>query len=292
MAIPIPTWRERLKACFQWRHRLLHVLGIPGAVGAVTAIGLASVLTPDAGLSLGALTAAVGSVLAGYYITAGFDKKLVARLQQEKAAAQSAKEDMAVFQLLRDSHPEVKPVLERILQHYQSIEQVFNDDVHDSVEAVLQGARPDLVSLRERAVRMVNLHQRLNQIIQNADGERLEKELARIDRELRSTEAGTVKDALLEARTSTARALEQWQAAIDKRRQVSSVLTVIEKNLQEFKLAMELRKADAAMGGDATAADVSELQLRLRAAGDACDEIVGRTPAPRVTARRSREKSK
>jgi hypothetical protein len=51
---------------------------------------------------------------------------------------------------------------------------------------------------------------------------------------------------------------------------------LIENNFQEFKLAMELRKADAALGGDISGADVSELQSRLMAAGDTCDEIVGR----------------
>jgi hypothetical protein len=57
------------------------------------------------------------------------------------------------------------------------------------------------------------------------------------------------------------------------------VLTLIENSLQEFKLAMELRKADAALGSRATGRDVSELQSRLIAAGQACDELVGRAPS-------------
>jgi hypothetical protein len=77
------------------------------------------------------------------------------------------------------------------------------------------------------------------------------------------------------ARQSTERTYKQWLAAVDKQTQIRSVLTVIETNLQEFKLAMELRKADAAMGQQTSGPDVTELQQRLVAAGEACDELVG-----------------
>jgi len=42
---------------------------------------------------------------------------------------------------------------------------------------------------------------------------------------------------------------------------------------------MELRKADAALGAGSTAPDVTELQSRLAAAGEACDELIGRARA-------------
>jgi hypothetical protein len=38
---------------------------------------------------------------------------------------------------------------------------------------------------------------------------------------------------------------------------------------------MELRKADAAMGAETAGPEISELQARLVAAGEACDELVG-----------------
>ena len=97
-----------------------------------------------------------------------------------------------------------------------------------------------------------------------------------MERELARTPEGPVRDALLAAHESTERTLKQWTAALEKQHQIRSVLTVIESNLQEFKLAMELRKADAAMGAN-QGHNVNELQQRLIAAGRACDELVGRT---------------
>jgi hypothetical protein len=96
-----------------------------------------------------------------------------------------------------------------------------------------------------------------------------------MDQNLSRLGEGSVRDALLAARESSVRMLEQWQDAFAKRQQVTSVLTLIENNLQEFKLAMELRKADATLGTTATGPDVSDLQMRLAAAGQACDELVG-----------------
>src|SRR5580698_6711695 len=86
-APPIPTWKERLAACFRWRYRLLHVFGVPGAVGAATSVAAASFLNPDTGLALGVLVAGVGTLIGGYYVTAGFDRRLVERLQGEKVEA-------------------------------------------------------------------------------------------------------------------------------------------------------------------------------------------------------------
>jgi hypothetical protein len=100
-----------------------------------------------------------------------------------------------------------------------------------------------------------------------------------MDHQLSRAPEGSGRDALLSARESTARTLAQWQTAVEKQGQVRSVLTMIDSNLQEFKLAMELRKADAAMGAHTAGADVSELQSRLTAAGEACDELMGRQPA-------------
>jgi hypothetical protein len=63
---------------------------------------------------------------------------------------------------------------------------------------------------------------------------------------------------------------------------------LLENSLQEFKLGMELRKADATLGSAAAGRDVSELQSRLIAAGQACDELVGRAPATKGTRERRR----
>lgn len=281
----IPSWKERLKACFQWRHRLLHVFGLPMAIGAVTAVGAASALTPDVGLSLGILTAGVGSVLYGYYVTAGFDGKLVRALQDESQSKLLEQEHEELNQALALADPMVRPVLHRILFQHHVIESAFADGIDDSVEAVLQGSRQDLRELRDRALQLSKLHQRLGTIIQGSDGRWLAAEVERMDRELKRTPEGAVRDALLQARDSTLRTFDQWQAAFDKQRQVASVLTVIEKNLEEFKLAMELRKADAAIS-TSSAPDVSELQARLMAAGQACDELV----SGRRTERRRRDR--
>src|SRR5215510_13688329 len=83
MAARISNWRERLRACFRWQQRLLHVIGVPSALGAVTAAATASALNPDVGLALGALTAGTGVLVAGYYVVAGFDRGLEALLAQE-----------------------------------------------------------------------------------------------------------------------------------------------------------------------------------------------------------------
>src|SRR5262249_9631423 len=135
----------------------------------------------------------------------------------------------------------------------------------------------DLTALRDRAISMVKLHHRLGDIIRQSDGRWLDQEVRRMASDLQRTPEGGVRDALVAAKESTERTLAQWRAALDQQAQSLSVLTMIESNLQEFKLAMELRKADAAMGSQAAAPEVSELQARLVAAGEACDQLVGRT---------------
>jgi hypothetical protein len=288
MAAPrIPTWQERLKACFRYRHRLLQVFGVPGALGAAAAVAGASALNPDTGLALGALTAAVGTLVAGYYVVAGFDHGVVDLLQAEESdqARQQAENDLGL--VLASTDPELRAQLERILSLHSNLDGVFSDGIDDAVEAILQNSRQDLNSLRNRAVAMVKLFQRLTLIVQQSNGQWLEHEVRRMDAELVHTPEGALRDTRVAARESTARALGQWQAACQKQAQVRSILTLIENNLQEFKLAMELRKADAAMGAEASAPQVSELQARLAAAGEACDELIGRTSSVAPRPRRS-----
>jgi len=222
-------------------------------------------------------------------VTAGFDKKLVKQLQDEEVGkgveAAAGELQRAVY----EAEPELRPILERILGYHGSIEAEFADGIDDPVEAILQNSRQDLTALRDRAVSMVKLHRRLREIIQQSDGRWLEQEVRRMEADLSRTPEGPVRDALAAAKESTERTLTQWRAAVDKQMQIRSVLTMIESNLQEFKLAMELRKADAAMGSQSSAGpEVSELQARLAAAGEACDELVGRastTPRPRARLR-------
>jgi hypothetical protein len=283
----ISTWQERLKACFNWRHRLLHVLGVPSAFGAVTAVASTAVLNPEAGLALGALAAGTGVLVAGYYVVAGFDRRLVALLQAEERGRSIELEQTELSQVLLAAEPPLRAQLERCLALYAAIDAVFSDGIDDSVEAILSNSRPDLKALQQRAVNMVKLHQRLSSIIRHSNAEVLEADIRRMDRDLGQTPEGAVRDALLAARDSSGRALLQWRNAREKRAQVESVLTLIENSLQEFKLAMELRKADAALGAVAAGQDMSELQGRLTAAGEACDELVGRSSgAGRRVARR------
>lgn len=259
------------------------------ALGAVTAVATASALDPSVGLSMGMLTAAAGSLLYGYFVTAGFDKKLARQLQEEATEQKRALEFRELQEVVQWADPDVRQQLERILYTYDNIEAVFLDEQTDSVEGILQSSRDDLRQLRDRAVTMVKLYQRLRQIVQGSDGRWLDGEVRRLAAESAGTPPGPVREALEEARCSTERTLSQWRAAIDKQRQIRSVLTVIETNLQEFKLAMELRKADAAMGGQAAMPDVTELQSRLAAAGEACDELIGRDPGRgRARTRRAR----
>jgi hypothetical protein len=266
----------------------MQVFGVPAALGAATAVGTASLLNADVGLSVGLLTAAVGSLLYGYYVTAGFDRRLVTQLSGEAVSRQEQQEQSSIYQAVQSADPVVRGPLERIFYQYQSIDAAFSDGIDDSVEAVLVGSRDDLRQLSSRALQLGKLYQRLGSIIEGSNGQWLEAELGRITNELRRAAPGSVRDALEEARRSTERTLEQWRAAVDKQRQILSVLTVIEKNLQEFKLAMELRKADEALGASTSTPDVSELQARLTAAGQACDEIVGSGAAGHRTARRAR----
>jgi hypothetical protein len=135
---------------------------------------------------------------------------------------------------------------------------------------------------------MLKLYQKLGIIIQQSDGRWLASEVGRMERELKHAEDPSVREAMEAAKRSTERTLQQWEAAVHKQKQVRSVLTVIESNLHEFKLAMELRKADVAMNENTEAPDVSELQARLAATGQACDELVGRSSASRSRASRSR----
>jgi hypothetical protein len=275
----IPTWQERLRACFRFRHRLLQVFGVPGAIGAATAVAGASLLNPDTGLAIGVLTAGVGTLLAGYRVVAGFDRRLVAQLQEDEKARADEVTRAELGQVLNEADPELRTQLQRILHTHREIEAVFADGDHDPVEAILANSRQDLTALRDRAIAMVKLFRRLTGILQQADGRWLEQEAWRMDTELSHMPEGAVRDALLAARESTVRALEQWRAALEKQAQVRSILTLIENNLSEFKLGMELRKADAAMGTQASAPQVSELQERLAAAGEACDELIGRPSA-------------
>src|SRR5688500_3898355 len=122
MAAPaIPTWKERLAACFRFRHRLLHVFGVPGALGAVASVGTASMLNADVGLALGALVAGLGTVLAGYYVTAGFDRGLVKQLQAEKVQAGVMADAQGIQQAVWNSAPEIRWLLERIVATHQAI---------------------------------------------------------------------------------------------------------------------------------------------------------------------------
>lgn len=280
MAPPIPTWKERLKACFSWRHRLMQVFGAPAAVGAAAAVASSVALNPNVGVALGALTATVGSMLAGYYVTAGFDTKLVKQLQDEQVDAERQVEAGELNQVLAQAEPQLQQKLHRIIQYHASIETEFEGE-HDAVERILTSSRDDLEALRDRAVAMVTLHGRLRRIILQSDGRGLYNEIERMENQLKGTSDGSVRDALETALESTKRTHEQWKAAIDKQSHIEAVLTIIETNLQEFKLAMELRKADAAMSSQASGLDVSELQSRLTAAGQACDELVGRKRARR-----------
>ncbi|MBN2195895.1 MAG: hypothetical protein JW751_23965 [Polyangiaceae bacterium] len=285
-ATPIPPWPERLKACFRFRHRLVQVFGAPAAVGAIAAVGTAAALEPTVGLSMGVLTYVAGAALYAWFVTAGYDRRLVEQLMQESREA-AGRRDLADLQVaVVEADPATRAQLERILSTYANIEWVFTDSITDTVEDILQGSRGDLRELRDRAIAMTKLYARLRILIEGSDGRWLESELGRLTREAERTEPGPLRDALLQAKDSTERTLGQWRAAIDKQRQIASVLTVIETNLQEFKLAMELRKADAALGAGSVNPDVTELQSRLVAAGDACDELIGRTkPRARTRAR-------
>lgn len=254
------------------------MFGAPAAVGALTAVGTASLLNPDTGLSLGALVAALGSLIAGYYVTAGFDRKLVEQLQAEKLEEGVVADARQLAELVWNADPEVRPTFERILAVHASIEAVFVDGLDDDVERILDASRGDLRALRDRAAKMVVLFQRLGEVVQQSDGRRLYEEMERLKEEVRRMPEGSARRARDEARLSAERTYGQWHAAYERRGQITSVLTVIEKNLEEFKLAMALRKADHAEGSE-TATNVSELQARLTAAGQACDELVGRMPS-------------
>ena len=286
-APPIPTWKERLAACFRWRHRLLHVFGVPSAIGAIASVGTASMLNADTGLALGALVAGLGTVLAGYYVTAGFDRGLVKRLQEEKVQQGAVSDAKSLQQAVWNAAPEIRPVLERIVITHQAIEAVFTDGIDDSVERILDSSRDDLRALRDRAVKMGDLYRRLGEVIHQSDGRRLFDEMNRLKAQLGRIPEGPARKAQQEAFESAERTYGQWHAAIEKQNQVKNVLTVIEKNLEEFKLAMALRKA-AAIDGESGATNVSELQARLSAAGEACDQLVGRPSGEFQRARRVR----
>jgi hypothetical protein len=253
----------------------MHAFGAPSAIAATIAMISAHFLNADAGLALGAFSYFMGVLLALYVIVGGFDKTLVKQLQQDELARLQARQSGEVQQAIYQAQPELRDVLQRIVSLHASVESAFADGIDDQVEAILVASRDDLRELRDRAISMSKLHHRLHQIVVQSDGQRLYNELQRMTHELSNTPPGAVRDALQSARESTERTYRQWLGAVDKQTQIRSVLTVIETNLQEFKLAMELRKADAAMGQQNAGPDVSELQQRLVAAGDACDELVG-----------------
>jgi hypothetical protein len=264
------------------------VFGAPAALGALTAVASASALDSNTGLALGALVAGIGTLLAGYYVTAGFDRGLVAAIQAEKLEQSAAADAQRLVQALWTAHPDINPILERVLVTHAAIDAVFHDGIDDSVERILEASRGDLRSLRDRAVKMVELYRRLTEVIQQSDGLRLFKEMNRLKAEVERLPRGPGRKAEEEALASAERTYNQWHGAVEKQKQVKSVLTVIEKNLEEFKIAMALRKAAALDGesGDGTS-NVSELQARLAAAGEACDELVGRPSEP-GRARRAR----
>ncbi len=271
----IPTWKDRLKACFQWRHRALHVFGIPAALGMMTTAVAADMLNASTGMGLGALVGGVGSLLAGYYVVSGFDTGAVKSLQEEREAEAQEDRQSMIANTVATAPPDLRPIIQRINWNYQAIEQNFADGIDDQVESVLQGSRDDLKALRDRAINLVGLYNKLGLIIQQVNIYALQAEIERTTAELNAGAQGAAKDALLAAQESTQKAIEKYQAAQAKQKQVRNVMTVIDTSLQEFKLAMELRKADATLSNTQDAPDVSELQLRLESAGQACDELVG-----------------
>lgn len=158
----------------------------------------------------------------------------------------------------------------------------------DTVEAVLEGSRTDLKALRDRALSMFKLYVRLRHIIQSSDPRYLQSEIERMDKGA----------AAYETRRNLRRARGRKREHRGYSRPVANRGGQAEANHRrvdhereqsaEFKLAMELKKADAAMGAEtAGAPNVTELQSRLQAATDACDELVGARGRRRRRARRS-----
>lgn len=275
MTPAIPSWKDRLRACFRMRQRAMHVFGIPAAIGSAVAVGVASVLTPEAGLSLGVLSAGVGSLLVGYYVVAGFDHGVVRMLQDEERTAAKIDQIEGMQLALRSAPDAMRPALESIISQHLAIEAEFEDDESCPVEAILANSRADITALRDRAVSLIDLYNRIERLLAQSDADRLRQELERLQLELDQTQDPTTIEALESARASTQRALEQRGAAEDKRTQIRSLMTMIDSNIKEFKLTMELRKTDAALGKGTTAPEVSELQARLVAAGQACDQLMG-----------------
>src|SRR5688572_5871695 len=162
-------------------------------------MGAASTLNADTGLALGALVAGLGTVLAGYYVTAGFDRGLVKRLQEEKVQQGAVLDAQNLQQVVWNAAPEIRPVLERIVATHHAIEAVFTDGIGDSVERILDSSRDDLRALRDRAVKMGDLYRRLGEVIHQSDGRRLYDEMNRLKAQLGRIPEGPARKAQQEA---------------------------------------------------------------------------------------------
>lgn len=268
--LALPTWRDRLKACFSLQHRFLHVFGVPAILGLLTA-------SLDLGGAEGSLGLLVGGGLAAagaYLVTVGADRRLNRRLFEEKRERALDRVEAQFHEIRARVGEETREALQRIEVLFREIRAIFEKGEKDEITAVLATAEGDVNELRRKAYDLAELDLRLGRLLGEFDGDRLDDE---ISRHLR-----TIKKAHNEAEEKAARAalgaLERKKAQMDDARarlsQVRSALSTIESNLSEFKVGVELRKADALMRqGDVEG--LEDLGLRLKATGSACDEILG-----------------
>jgi hypothetical protein len=258
-AVDLPTWQERLAACFRPRHRLLHVWGVPLAVGGIAAAAASGSLHTRA-LALGSIVTGIGILLAAWYVVLGGDRRLIAQLQAEKHAARGRSELAAVA---ASAPLDKRPLLERIRAKLDGLDAELERAAARGGSARLDGLCDDLVSVRHKVLAIATEIPRRPVTEATADAARLESEIARLASELKEA-AGALRDALAASRSSAAAELARHRAAIDLDARMTSLLEIIDAELDAVAKVLEAHVAvDDAAG--------RSLRERLAAALAACD---------------------
>lgn len=256
----VPTGQQRLAACFRVRHRLLHVLGIPLALGGVLAVAAAGSLH-DRAVVLGAVAAVSGIVLAVWFVVLGFDRTLMAQLETENRERRG-RSDLAAA--IAAAPTERKALLERIGGKLDSVDQVATYVAVPGAAALLDELRADLSGLRHRAAALATALAAMSAARTRADADvaRLETEVTRIASELDEM-TGSLRDALGAAKAAAEAELARCHAAIELEARMTAALTAFDS---------DLAVAQRTLAGDAVSySDVERLHERLAAVCESCN---------------------
>jgi len=243
------------------RQRMIHVFGIPIALGGITAAVLTDRLHGKA-VFLGAIVAAAGILLIGWYVVSGLDRGLVAALRGDQ---QSALGRIELANALASSPPEIRSALERIRVQLETIEESIDHAATQGTSAIVDGLRDDLIAARRKAIEIARALPGLHATNAKSEIARLETEVTRLASELDDV-TGALHEALGASKQSVEAELARRRAALDHETQLTEFLGTLETELEAVK--------GGVAGGVVGYEDGERLRKRLASTIATCDRLL------------------